>query len=120
LVIGCLLVGNLAGYVFTSVADFGGMDYQKPGGVVLAAVQSAFGCALSFWASFKVLGDESYANPCIVFLVVVSALLALLTVVGAFLFGEIEEYLTWDFASSVAGVAALEVTRRVVKNEVWT
>lgn len=120
LVVFCLLVGNLGGYVFTSVADFGGMDYAKPGGVVLAAIQSAFGCMLAFWACHNLLGDEAYANPWVAFIVIVTGALAVFILGGAIFFGKVEEYLTWDYASTVAGVIALELTRRVAKNEVWT
>ena len=73
IVILCVGLGNLAGFILTSVADFGGMDYEEPGGVLLAAIQSVASVFISFWACAKVFKDIEYAAFWIMALVILGA-----------------------------------------------
>ena len=115
----CVFLGNLAGIVVTSVAEFGGMDYEKPGGVVLAAIQSGIGVFLAFWSCAKFLNDPEYARFWVMALVILGAGAGLLLLFLAISNGDFGYFASWKFASSLAGLVAMEVARRLAGEESW-
>lgn len=117
LVFGCLLIGNLLGFVVTSVWGWENLEYEKPGGVALAAIQGAVGAFISYAATSSWLGASAIANFWLKIYVWGAAALVALLVLFAVAYGQLGTLLSWKGAASIAGLVATEAVRRGARDE---
>jgi uncharacterized membrane protein YeaQ/YmgE (transglycosylase-associated protein family) len=117
LTIGCLLVGNLLGYIVASIWGWENLDYRRPGGTAFGALQGAIGAAISLWAASAWLKDVKFADFWLRIFVWVGSGLIFVLVTLSVISGKFNLLLTWGNLATVANVVAVELTRRSMKNE---
>jgi hypothetical protein len=115
--LGCLILGNLLGYVLTSIWGWANLDYDRPGGVALSAVQAVVGAMLAYAASAKLFHSPDVADLWMKFTVWLLSGLYVAFIIIFFLTRQYELVFKWNTAATAAYLIALEVTRRAAKDE---
>lgn len=108
-----LFAGNLLGFILTSIWGWSNLEYDRPGGVALSALQGAIGVFLALYGSEKFFGKARYADFWMrAFVWLASGVMVAMLLITAFAGRDITQFLDWRLASFIANIGAIEVTRR--------
>jgi hypothetical protein len=114
-----LFVGNLLGFILTSIWGWSNLEYDRPGGVALSALQGAIGVFLALYGSEKFFGKARYTDFWMrAFVWLASGIMAAMLLITAFAGGDVGQFLDWRLASFIASIGTIEVTRRYVSNDI--
>jgi hypothetical protein len=111
-----IFLGNILGLIVASLQGWHDFNYDKPGAVFYAAIQSGLGAYLALFGSKKWLGDGRFVRIWLA----ISVWLGAIVVVGglglSLYFGK-SNVISWGLLCSIVGLVAVEVIRRMPEGE---